>query len=166
MYITFTKVIFPTWYVYIYSNMSVGCFHNYYWQAILPKLSLLRIFLSILEPFWWCTWSLNVHMGHSSIFFSVLHLTQNCLVASQSSMDRWDQREKNGNRSSDCEMWEWVVFGSIHLVCSVNLEAHVFLFFFHWGKCPYCLAWRPWLRASPKPSQPGWDKQRDEGHLI
>lgn len=30
-------------------------------------------------------------------------------------------------------MWEWVVFGSIHLVCSVNLEAHVFLFFFTEG---------------------------------
>lgn len=41
-------------------------------------------------------------------------------------MDRQGQRGKNGNRKSDCEMWEREVFGTAHLVCSVNCPRPVF----------------------------------------
>lgn len=53
-------------------------------------------------------------------YSSVSHSTQNCLVASQSSADGQEQRGKDGNRKSDCEMWERGVFGTTRLVCSVN----------------------------------------------
>lgn len=66
----------------------------------------------------------NTKSQHRSVLcfptFSVPHSTQNCLVASQSSMDVQEQRGKNGDRRSDCEMWERGVFGRAHLVCSVN----------------------------------------------
>lgn len=54
-------------------------------------------------------------------YISVSHSTQNCLVASQSSMD--GPRAKRGKMAIekvDCEMWERGVFGRAHLVCSVN----------------------------------------------
>lgn len=100
---------------------------------------------------------------HRSAYVSASHSTQNCLLASQISTDGPEQKkEKWWYRK---RLWN-VGARSVWQGSSCLLSKPPKPVFLRRGKCPHCWARRPWLRASPGPSQAGWDKQQDEGQLI